>query len=745
MKNIILSILFIVATLCCGFDIKAQSVGDEFTIDHGDYLLLYTVKTLNPNTVSVECDLDWYDNEAMDDIDGLTIPETVTDRDGNVYTVTAVAQYAFEAMDLFTGKLELPSTITSIGSHAFEGTQFNGDLIIPENVKTLGSSAFSGCKIKSLVLPPNLTKIGSSCFYNCNRITSIELGDKITNIGSQAFYGCRNIKSLELPKRLKVIGDEAFCKTGIKEIILSSNIEEIGENSFSTYRNSLVKVKCNLTYVPELYGYPFGEEFNENLKIYVPATAYDDYISADYWYYYEDHIVALPTFIEDGSINDASNWMPSGVPASSVEVFIDAEATIGSTETFSTNTFGLCENGSIIIEDGGQLIHNGSNDDVTILKSISSYVLKEDGYLESGWYTISSPFSQIGFNSFSKNGYELFRYDEPTYTWENIKNTDNVFDWMENGRGYIYANDTDIELELTGNINCENVTCNLTASGELLTGFNLIGNPFMHDIYKGSGAAFYDANLSTGFYTLSNEGAWSPRLDSESIRPVQGILVQTASELSLEISKTATRTRSSNKFVKISVTNGKFEDATYAEFNNGIGLNKIEHRNMSIPMIYIPANNENYAIAVMDRYVEEIPVSFEAKTMGEYTISISTNMSDYEKIVLVDLKENKTIDIMHEDYKFFAMTDENPERFIIKMSRKNKDTIIYHSDDNVIVNNINGNGIVMIYDMTGRVVTNYNTNGTDCQIYVGSLTNGTYIVHLTDENGSKTQKIILNH
>ena len=64
-----------------------------------------------------------------------------------------------------------------------------------------------------------------------------------------------------------------------------------------------------------------------NLKIYVPASSYDEYINAQNWSYYEDYIVALPTFVEDGSLNDGDNWMPSGVPASNEDVFINVSGT----------------------------------------------------------------------------------------------------------------------------------------------------------------------------------------------------------------------------------------------------------------------------------------------------------------------------------------------------------------------------------------------------------------------------------
>lgn len=762
MRNRIIFLFFLAAMLCFGINnVKAQSDGDQFSIEYDNYALLYTIETLNPNTVSVECDTDWYYDNVLDDIDGLNIPETVTDDNGNVYTVTKIAQSAFENLDYFTGQLNLPNTITSIGDHAFEGTSFNGVIIIPETVKSIGFYAFFGCnKITGIVLPQNITKIESSCFYNCSKLNSIELNDEITSIGSHAFYGCRNLESIKLPQKVKTIGDAAFSQTGLTSIILHNNIEEIGKDAFSTKKSNkqytLNKVMCNLTSIPkmgdEMGEYGFGGEFNPNLKIYVPASSYDEYINAQNWSYYKNYIVALPTFVEDGSLNDGDNWIPSGVPSSNVDVFINAEATIDPTESFSTNTFGICENGKITIEEGGQLIHNGSEDVVTVKKRIESYVIGEDGYLESGWYTISSPFGdlQLSSSNFINNEYELFRYNESIYEWENHKNPEHVNDFttLEAGRGYIYANADSTNISITERLNTENKSYKMTASSDILKGFNLVGNPFMHNIYKGSGCAIDNGNLAEGFYTLSNEGAWHAK-HNEPIKPMESILVKTTAAGTLNINKT---TRSSaaralnNGLVTINVSNEKHSDVAYVTFNGGIGLDKISHRNSNIPMVYVPMDNVDYAIAVMDKEVTEIPVNFEAMKFGEYTISVSSTACNYDEITLIDKQTGEETNMLTGDYKFLATTNDNPERFLIKVSiDENNEAEFFTDGSNIFIDDIEGSGVVQIYDVMGRLIIKQNTSGSNCQISSSSMANGVYVISLTDDNGTTTKKILINN
>ncbi|MDE7437902.1 MAG: leucine-rich repeat protein [Muribaculaceae bacterium] len=72
----------------------------------------------------------------------INVPAFITYRDQR-YAVTAVAWYAFRDQAGVTA-VNLPETITTIGSAAFKGTAITS-LILPENVNTLDNNAFLGC------------------------------------------------------------------------------------------------------------------------------------------------------------------------------------------------------------------------------------------------------------------------------------------------------------------------------------------------------------------------------------------------------------------------------------------------------------------------------------------------------------------------------------------------------------------------------------------------------------------------
>ena len=60
----------------------------------------------------------------------------------------------------------------------------------------------------------------------------------------------------------------------------------------------------------------------------------------------------------------------------------------------------------------------------------------------------------------------------------------------------------------------------------------------------------------------------------------------------------------------------------------------------------------------------------------------------------------------------------------------------------IIINNINGSASVQIFDMTGRTIMANYFNGSAC-ISAEALNDGIYIIRMIDDNGIKTQKILI--
>ena len=398
----------------------------------------------------------------------------------------------------------------------------------------------------------------------------------------------------------------------------------------------------------------------------------------------------------------------------------------------------------ISIDGKGQLFHNGLT--TTIKKHIK-------GTEAEGWYTISSPVGNVNHTDVVGllNGtHDLYYYNEKDMMWENVKDTeDNTYTELKNGQGYLYANSVNTDLLFKGPLNTAAVTYSISyTEGNSLAGFNLIGNPFTYNITKSNMSG---ASLAEGFYTLSNQGAWQTNAESATIAPMQGALIKATEETTANFTiapNSAKRSESENKGqIKIEVSNGNYNDVTYVSFNEGIGLDKINHRNAEIPMVYIPVDGVNYAIATMSHDVNEIPVSFKAATMGEYTIGVEAQDCEYAMMTLVDRFTGIETNLLIEDYTFIAKSNDSAERFIIKLAMDNSngeanENFAFINNGMMYIYNIKGQGTVSVYDVTGRPVAEYNV-ATSANISTSDFAAGMYIIRMSDENGVKVQKIVV--
>ena len=624
--------------------------------------------------------------------------------------------------------LVLEEGMTSIGKYAFyRCSGFTENLIIPNSVTSIGYVAFNTCKFTgSLTIPNNVTSIGDYAFTSCNFRGSLTIGNSVTSIGRNAFSQCYFTGSLIIPNSVTYIGNEAFNCYGLTDIFFYRN-----ESPSIAYINTFANI-------------------NSNAKIYAPVI-WESFTNIP-----EDKLVKMPTWTSQQVNETTSQQVWVGLaegqtePGENEHVAINAplflsqrdnETTSQQVNSLRVKSFGYCgdgttTNGSITIEEGGQLYCETARGEVTVRKEIIGYAGQQttDNGQQTSWYTIASPLKDVTSTSLvsglltTEYDYDLYRYDEPTYTWQNAKPGEGStnFQTIEPGRGYLYANAENTTLEFTGDINTEDVNYTLTAQSEVLNGFHLVGNPYTHDISFNHLSA--DAELANGYYVLNGEGAWGATLGNEGdvIKVGQGALIKTIDAGTLMISKSQSRNdaesqsrdasmnpakstnidTSQQPTISLIVSNAKYSDKAFVVFDEGVGLDKINHENENIPLLYIPQGDTDYAIAMMDENVSEIPVSFEAMTMGQYTISLQQENCDFEELYLLDKETGEKVNILEEDYTFMATTADNAERFILLKANSQQPTansshFAYQSGEDLI---ISIEGSVQIIDVMGRII-----------------------------------------
>lgn len=127
------------------------------------------------------------------------------------------------------------SNISVISDNLFLGCTKLSNITLPSNITSIGKNSFSGCTaLYTLYIPSTVTKIGDAAFYNCSSLNSItSLPSELKNLGNFAFAGCSSIENIIIPNKTSEIGEKAFQNcTGIKEIFVGNSVSNIKDAAF---------------------------------------------------------------------------------------------------------------------------------------------------------------------------------------------------------------------------------------------------------------------------------------------------------------------------------------------------------------------------------------------------------------------------------------------------------------------------------------------------------------------------------
>lgn len=551
----------------------------------------------------------------------------------------------------------------------------------------------------------------------------------------------------------------AFCG---EECRASEFPMDAGDGNFVVPLSIRSNVASGETITFKLYDHLLTQELDLVCETTVTYDEQNDIIDPTNWFQF--------TFITP-SWNNPNMWPGGVVPDqnSSVslpdDIIIDnnAQVTVASLDT-NGNTLTI-DNGStltvtgnlvnndpdnLVLQDGAQIVNASPNVMAKAKKSVTAYTAKDS----NGWHLIASSVNDmpVAGSDFLTETYDLYRYNENTATWENYRSGHADFTTFEKGRGYLYANSNGISPAFVGTLNNAAVTYQVTAAAAATTsrGINIIGNPFPHNIYKGTGGAIDDSNLESGYYELTYAGAWIAHSFDDPILPGQGVLVVAKSNANVTIAKTnaeataETSSKGSVKRLKINLSGNDSEDRAYAYFSEGDGLDKLDNFSSSAAQISILNGGDNYAIAHVGADCEMMDVIFKNTKNADYTITLE-GIEDFSYLHLIDNLTGADTDMLIEkDYKFHANGNEYAERFKVVCRNntgvgENAETSMfaYVNNGNIVVN---GEGTLQLIDMTGRIINSVEINGTQI---LEKQTTGVYVLRIVNGNEVKTQKIVV--
>lgn len=256
--------LLLSAALLCGLSTLAVAQepyepADNEIVSNG------IVYTIIEGTQTVEASFTEAEEPADFTVQNLVIPETVTSKDNQEYTVVRIG-----SMDAQTGVFE---DYTSIRSVTF-----------PNTLKSIGKKAFCGC----------------------TNLETLNWGTGVEEIGSNAFDGC-GLLTIDIPAPLKTLATNALANIGnMGNITLPATLTTMGEGQF-VGMTILKSVTCHATTPPVVDSNPEYTTIPASCVLKVPASALEAYKVAPEWKLFK-RFEALPA----GDIGSGVNEVVAG-------------------------------------------------------------------------------------------------------------------------------------------------------------------------------------------------------------------------------------------------------------------------------------------------------------------------------------------------------------------------------------------------------------------------------------------------
>ena len=371
---------------------------------------------------------------------------------------------------------------------------------------------------------------------------------------------------------------------------------------------------------------------------------------------------------------------------------------------------------------------------VTVEKEIIGYGA-DNANSNTGYYLIASPIE--GINPDAVDGmtsavYDLYAFSDAVdgEEWVNYKPTPHPFETLAPGKGYLYALQETNTISFTGTLSTTTSVTLQKTDGTTFSGWNLIGNPFNGP-----------ASIAKEFYRMNGTGneLVAPEADENFLNVMEGVFV-----LADYDGEPLTFSPSSSKGAQVNlnvVQGNTLVDRAVVSFDKDRSLPKFQ-LNPNHTKVYIPVDSKDFAVVSAENQ-GEMPVNFKAEANGTYTIGFTADNVAFGYLHLIDNLTGNDVDLLASPtYTFDATTSDYASRFrlVFATSDLNDDQFAFISNGNIILNGVDGNTNVQLFDVTGRMVCSSNGAQT---IATNNLAAGVYMVQLVNGSNVKSQKIVV--
>ena len=191
-------------------------------------------------------------------------------------------------------KVELGNNVI-LASNAFQYCYSLSSIVIPNSVTGLGNYTFTSCySLSSIVIPNSVTSIGANVLSFCYSLSTVSFPNGVKSFNSSACTSSYNLSPLVIPNSVTYIGSSAFSSHyAIASVVIPSSVSTIANNAFADCSGVAFYDFTRHTAVPTLSGTSVFSGIASDCEIRVPASLYDEWISATNWASLTQYIVSV--------------------------------------------------------------------------------------------------------------------------------------------------------------------------------------------------------------------------------------------------------------------------------------------------------------------------------------------------------------------------------------------------------------------------------------------------------------------
>lgn len=205
-----------------------------------------------------------------------------------------------------TGEVVIPATyeglpVRQVNSYGFKECTGITKVTLPEGIERLSTGAFLDSGLTEIVMPSSLKYIASCVFRGCTNLKNIDISTSVTHIGDSAF-SLSGLEKLVIPDSviygdIRNVGGKvpfnaqwlANSCDSLKEVVLPSNITEIGQGAFSWCINlEKITIPATVTKI----GSGVFNNCSSLKEIYIPDSVAT--IDKDAFFSMELAVISLP-------------------------------------------------------------------------------------------------------------------------------------------------------------------------------------------------------------------------------------------------------------------------------------------------------------------------------------------------------------------------------------------------------------------------------------------------------------------